>query len=282
MRRPLVAIPLLLALGACNPLQQAQPTVSPSPGAGASPSTSSGPLLRALWVLSPVGLKLRDGPSSSARQLATVPQGTQVTATEFKDSEGGWYMVDYNGTKGWIAARDTKSNPPQDLVTTHPQLSFASTSAGYYFLYPATWQTTGDTTADIEVYQVPSSTATPSGASPRPTASASSGAPQPGLARMTIRLEHDVNILPSIPRSPGTPLSQDQYELGGLTTTRHTYTLDGGGFEGDIKIAYSTGKAILITFRGASQDDLNVWNETLESWGFSVPPPGAASPSPSP
>jgi hypothetical protein len=239
-------------------------------------------VLRALWILSPVGLKLRDAPSSSGKQLTTVPQGTQVTATEFREGEGGWYMVDYNGTKGWIAARDANSTPPQDLVTTHPQLSFASTSAGYYFLYPATWQVQ-DRGVDVEVFQLPGASPAPSGASPRPSASASAaaGAPQPGLARMAIRLEHDVNILPSIPTTAGSSKSQDQYELGGLTTVKHIYTLEGGGFEGDIKLAYSTGKAILITFRCASEDDLAAWNETLESWGFSVPPPGAASPSPS-
>ncbi|MDP9326203.1 MAG: SH3 domain-containing protein [Candidatus Dormibacteraeota bacterium] len=275
MRRLLALLPLAVLTTACFPFGQASSstTTTAAPVTAGSASPSSGPLLRALWVLSPVGLKLRDAPSSTGKQISTVPQGTQVTAKEFQSADPGWYKVDYQGQTGWIAAKDAKSTPPQDLVTTHPQLSFANNAAGYYFLYPANWQTNSNGN-DVEVSgAAPSPAAVPSG-------SPSSGAsPSSGNARLTIHLAASVDQLGNIPTSPGSSVSQDSYEIGGITAVKHVYQLNGGaGYEGDAKVKYASDKAILITFKAASQSDLDTWNEILESFGFSV----QAGPSPSP
>lgn len=274
MRRPLALLPAIMLVSACIPFQQSSSGNGQSGVAVASPSASpSGPLLRALWVLSPVGLKLRDAPSSSGKQIGTVPQGTQVTAKEFQSADPGWYKVDYQGQTGWIAAKDTKSTPQQDLVTTHPQLSFANNAAGYYFLYPANWQTNSNGN-DVEVSgSAPSPGALPSGT---PTSSAS---PSSGNAKLTIHLAASVDQLANIPTSPGSSVSQDNYEIGGVTAVKHVYQLNGGGgYEGDAKVKYASDKAILISFKAPSQSDLDTWNEILESFGFAAQP---TTPSPS-
>ena len=69
-----------------------------------------------------------------------------------------------------------------------------------------------------------------------------------------------------------------QIEIGGITVIEHTYQLNGGGFEADVKAGWATGKALLITFRAATQPDLATFHEILESFGFSTPPsPGPSS-----
>src|ERR1700736_2132699 len=109
MRRLLPLVALALATSACNPFQSSGSGGPATGGATVSPSPSA-PLPQSLWVLSPVGLKLRDAPNSSGRQIATVPQGTQVTPAAFQSTDVGWYQVTYQGTTGWIAAKDDKGN----------------------------------------------------------------------------------------------------------------------------------------------------------------------------
>jgi len=45
-------------------------------------------------------LKLREEPSTSAKVLAKLTEGTQLTIL---DSKGIWYKVDYKGTIGWVS-----------------------------------------------------------------------------------------------------------------------------------------------------------------------------------
>jgi hypothetical protein len=233
-----------------------------------------------LWVLSPIGIKLRDQPSTSGTQVATVPQGTKLTATGKQGSDPAWYKVTYNGTGGWIAATLPGSNPKLDLVSIHPQLSFSSSGNEYYFLYPATWSV-ADRGADVEVDSPglgaspePSSTATsPAVASPAPQSGA-------GPTRLLLHAAAGIDKLGTIPTSPGSNLDALAVEVGGITAIDHTYQLSGGGFEADVKVGYATGKALLITFRATAQPDLATFREILESFGFSGPPPPAPHPSP--
>jgi hypothetical protein len=280
MRRLLALAVISLAATSCIPFQQSSSGGGGQSGGGASAgATPTGPILRALWVLSPVGLKLRDAPNSSGKQIGTLPQGTQVTATTYQSNDVGWYQVNYQGQNGWIAAKDNKSTPPQDLVSTHPQLSYSNPGAGYYLLYPANWQIS-DKGSDVEVDQ---SQASPSsGQTPTSSQTATSGLPQPGSARMIVHQTNSLDQLGNVPTTAGSNLSQNDWEIGGLTAIKRTFQLSGGGYEGDLKVQYAKDRAILITFRGAAQSDLDTWSEILESFGFSVPPPGAqpsASPS---
>src|SRR5258708_30380355 len=177
MRRAFLLV-TLLAIAGCS-LGQTPPSATTSPSATTvSPSPSSGPLLLGLWVLSPIGVKRRDQPSTSGNQVATIPQGAKLTATAKQGADPVWYQVTYNTTPGWIAGSLPGSKPRLDLVSFHPQLSFSSSGNDYYFLYPATWSV-ADRGADVEV-DAPGLEASPAGVA-SPAASASRRpAPAPG------------------------------------------------------------------------------------------------------
>jgi hypothetical protein len=271
LRRTLPVV-TVLAIAGCSIGQQAS-TPTPSPSAALISPQASGPLLLGLWVLSPIGLKLRDLPNTAGKELATIPQGTKLTATAKQGTDPPWYQVDYTGTKGWIAGKLPKSNPPIDLVSVHPQLSF-SNGSGYYFLYPAAWMVT-DKGIDVEVDAPVPGTA--GGTTPPPPAI--NGTPPPGVGptRLVLHQAADISQLGNIPTSPGSNLDTAQVEVGGITTIEHTYQVS-GGFEADIKLKWATGKALLISFHAATQAELSTFNEILESFGFSSSP----SPGPSP
>src|SRR5258708_7098134 len=243
MRRAFPLIPLLLIAG-CS-FGQTPPSAAVSPSAVAvSPSPSNGPLLLGLWVLSPIGVKLRDQPSTSGSQVATIPQGAKLTATAKQGADPVWYKVTYNATPGWIAASLPGSKPRLDLVSVHPQLSFSSSGNDYYFLYPATGAV-ADRGADVEV-DAPALGASPN-ATVTPTASASS---QAGAApdHLLLHLAAGIDKLGTTPTSPGSNLDSTQMEIGGFTVIEHVYQLNSGGFEADVKIRWTSGKALLITF----------------------------------
>src|SRR5258708_29201876 len=121
MRRAFPLIPLLLIAGCSFGQRRASAAISPS-AAAVSLSPSNGPLVLGLWVLSPIGVKLRDQPSTSGSQVATIPQGAKLTATVKQGADPVWYKVTYNATPGWIAGSLPGSKPRLDLVSFHPQL----------------------------------------------------------------------------------------------------------------------------------------------------------------
>jgi hypothetical protein len=258
---------ILLAVAGCSLGQQSTPpAVSPT---AASPSPSAtGPFSLALWVLSPIGLKLRDQPSTSGKELATIPQGSKLTATDQKAGDPTWYQVTYDTTKGWIASKVPQSTPTIDLVSVHPLLSFSSTGNGYYFLYPASWMV-NDRGADVEV-DGPAPGATDS---PAPAATAASPLPgAPAVPKLIIHQAADISQLPATPTTAGSNLDSSQVEVGGFTVIQRTYQVNAGGNEADIKVKWAAGKALLITFRAPTQKDLDTFHEIVESFGFSIPP----------
>lgn len=269
MRRLAIAS-LALALTACDPFAQGAPSTTPT-AAGVSPSPTES-VLRGLWVLSPVGLQLRESPSSTATSLTTIPQGTQLTATAEKS---GWFQVAYNNQKGWIAAKDSRSVPPQDLVTTRPKLSYANPDGGYYFLYPANWFVTEHGKEVDIIGPVPGGV---QGQIPSPLPS---GAPfRSGQSSSTIRIRFaaDATKLPSLPTIQGALMDTIDFEVGGVTTQRRRYTLGTGGFEADARVKFAADHAVLINFLASAQEELQLFDEVLESIGFSVSP--AVTPSP--
>jgi hypothetical protein len=269
-------LPALAAvlLAACSGTGSTTTYSGPSaPATSPSPSAS---LLRAIWVLSPVGLSLRDNASTTGQVLAHIPQGSQLTATEFRAGSPGWYHVTYNGTQGWVADRDTRSVPIQALVTARAQLAYANPAAGYYFLYPATWGVS-ERGSDVEL-----DSALPNGQSPQPQASGA--APVQGITptRLIVHVAADVNSLGQVPTSSGSNIDTLDFEVGGITSVKRTFTLSGGGYEGDVKVGFAPGHAVLITLRGGAQQDLDIFSEALSSFGFSIRAGGTPSPGISP
>jgi hypothetical protein len=260
----------LAVLGGCSPLAQTStpPTTSPS-----SPTVSPSPVdvLRGLWVLSPLGLNLRDQPDTSAKVLASVPQGTQLTADQFRAGDPGWYHVDYQGVKGWLAATAPHSNPTRPLVTTHPQLAYGSLAAGYFLLYPSTW-TVVDHTPDVEIDAPGAQPIT----APSPGASPAHG---PVTApRLVVHTGKDSDSLGATPTTPGSLLNTITTEVYGITCVERTYSLNGGGIEADIKLQMAPGKWALLNYRAASDKDLATFDEIAAGFGVSL----SASPSPHP
>lgn len=86
----------------------ARPSPSASPSASASPSTAPG-----TYVVAGEGLRLRDGPSSTANIITTLTEGTQVQATGVTTNADGreWREVTVNGSKGWAAAEFLRPAP---------------------------------------------------------------------------------------------------------------------------------------------------------------------------
>ena len=278
MRRALPLV-ILLAIAGCS-FGQTPPTAVSSPSAAAVSPSPSGPLLLGLWVLSPIGVKLRDQPSTSGAQVATIPQGAKLTATARQGADPVWYRVTYNASAGWIAGSLPGSTPKLDLVSIHPQLSFSSSGNDFYFLYPATWSV-ADRGGDVEV------DAPVLGPSPNPTA-APTASPSTGAAgqagatpdHLLLHLAAAIDQLGNIPTAPGSNLDSTQIEIGGFTVIEHVYQLNGGGFEADVKVSWTSGKALLISFHCAAQAGLETFHEILESFGFSVPSSPAPAKSP--
>jgi hypothetical protein len=277
LRRALLLL-WLPAIAGCSFFQQ-PPAVSVSPSAAAVSPSASGPMALGLWVLSPIGVKLRDQPSTTGAQVATIPQGTKLTATAKQGTDPVWYKVTYGGSAGWIAGSLPGSTPRLDLVSIHPQLSFSSSGNDYYFLYPADWSV-ADRGVDVEV-DAPAAGASPGTATPAPSPAASAAAPAGSSPdRLLLHAAAGIDQLGTIPTTPGSNLDSTQIEIGGFTVIEHIYQLNGGGFEADVKVGWATGKALLITFRTATQPGLSTFHEILESFGFSSPPSPAPHPSP--
>jgi hypothetical protein len=249
-----LGLPVVLAIAIGGCALPGSPTTSYSgPSAPAASPSASGVLLRALWILSPVGLSLRNNSDANATVIATVPQGTQVTATEFRPGTPGWYHVTYNGSQGWIADRDTHSSPPQALVTARAQLAYSNPAAGYYFLYPAAWslQELGN---DVLV----EGPVGPAGSSPGPEASNTPMVAGVTPARLKIHLAATVEQLGAVPTSTGANLDSADFEVGGFTALKRTFSLGNGGYEGDVKVRYSADHAVLISLRSPLQADLDI------------------------
>jgi len=215
-------------------------------------------------------------PDVNATVTGGIPQGENVTATKFDGAKPGWYLVTYQGAQGWIAQSVPGSSPAVPLVTTHPQLSYSSLTAGYYFLYPSSWQVI-DKALDVEAdAPVPGA---PGGASLAPSTAPSSANSPVTVDRLIVHEAKDVDSLGNTPTRPGSLFDNSQVEVYGITTQRVIYTLSSGGVEVDVKVKIAADRAVLLNFIGVNQKDVDTFNEIMYSFGVNLP---GASPSPSP
>jgi Bacterial SH3 domain len=99
-------------------------------------------------VLSPIGLHVRGGPSTSAKILGTAAEG--VTLEELgRSGDGQWIKVKGATVTGWIDASPTLSAPGQFTA-------FTSTVHSFGALYPVSW-TAGESRAEA-VFRAPAAT----------------------------------------------------------------------------------------------------------------------------
>jgi hypothetical protein len=98
-------------------------------------------------VLSPIGLNVRSGPSTTAHPLAIAAQGTVLTVLGHTASGGGWYKVRGTTVTGWISDNSALSAPGR----------FAAYSSNAFdVLYPAGWSEAGTPGRGV-TFQAPSS-----------------------------------------------------------------------------------------------------------------------------
>lgn len=97
-------------------------------------------------VLSPIGLNIRSGPSTTAHPVAIAAQGTVLTVLGHTASGGGWYKVRGTTVTGWISDNSALSAPGR----------FAAYSSNAFdVLYPAGWSEAGTPGKGV-TFQAPS------------------------------------------------------------------------------------------------------------------------------
>jgi hypothetical protein len=208
--------------------------------------------------------------------LGGVAQGENLTAHQFNGTKPGWYQVTSQGATGWIAASVPDSNPSVPLVTTHPQLSYSSTTAGYYFLYASSW-TVIDKALDAEAdAPMPG---TPGGATLAPSAQPTNPNGPVVSDRLVVHEAASIDALGTLPTRPGSLFDTTTVEVYGITTLRRIYTLAAGGVEVDVRFKIAADRAVLLSFIGVNQKDVDTFNEIMYSFGVNLP---GASPAPSP
>jgi uncharacterized protein YgiM (DUF1202 family) len=151
----MVALGLALGAGlaACSTsgghaTPHAQPTVTTAAGHATTTTPgvqTSGPRT----VLSPIGLHVRAGPSTSAKVLGTAAQGAVLTVLGHTAQAGGWYEVKGETLTGWITGSARLSAPGRFS-------GFASSVHHFAALYPVGWRVgEGPTTA---IFRAPTGT----------------------------------------------------------------------------------------------------------------------------
>ncbi len=97
-------------------------------------------------VLSPIGLNVRSGPSTTAHPVAIAAQGTVLAVLGHTSSGGGWYKVRGTTVTGWISGSPALSAPGRFA---------AYASNAFDVLYPAGWSEAGTPGRGV-TFQAPS------------------------------------------------------------------------------------------------------------------------------
>jgi hypothetical protein len=84
-------------------------------------------------VLSPIGLNVRSGPSTSATKLGSAAEGSTLTVIGHTDQGGGWYQV-----KGATVSSGYITDNPT-LSAAGDFQSYSDGSGAFSALYPMTW-----------------------------------------------------------------------------------------------------------------------------------------------
>jgi uncharacterized protein YgiM (DUF1202 family) len=95
--------------------------------AGTPPAAVAATLPFAIWVNDPLGVNLRSAASASSTRIATLTQGSQVTADRRTTDASGaaWYHVSSGSQSGWVRS---------DFMATTPL--HAASGAGWTLMLP--------------------------------------------------------------------------------------------------------------------------------------------------
>lgn len=88
-----------------------------------------------LWITADGGLVMRENPDVKSKQLYLIPNGTQLSSTEMKDT---WYKVTYMEKTGWVNKNYVTTQAPAEDPTKNWN-TFSNKNAGYSLRFPKEW-----------------------------------------------------------------------------------------------------------------------------------------------
>jgi hypothetical protein len=191
-------------------------------------------------VLSPIGLNVRQGPSKSAKVLASAAQGVELAVIGYSSADGGWYKVKGETVSGWIS-----DNPSLSAFGTF--LPYQSVPLGFSVLYPSSW--TSATTAAMSLFRSPTG---------HDTVAFRQAATAAGLG--TGSADHVL-------------VATQAVVACGVTTTMFTYALPSGGgpFVSLVRIPVAAKQFLGINSVVAAKADLATVDDFINSVTFSNP-----------
>ena len=76
------------------------------------------PMEGTYYVSTQMGLNVRNNPSTSAEKMGILEYGQAVSVKGF--TQDGWFLIDYNGTTGYIASRYMSDKPVEIIKNDNP------------------------------------------------------------------------------------------------------------------------------------------------------------------
>jgi Bacterial SH3 domain len=189
----------------------------------------------AVWVLTPVGLRIHSDHDTGSQTLTTAARGVQLDVLGAATAgDGAWLRVrGHQGTtEGWV-----RDDP--DLVTRRAMTFYSDSANGWSMLFPADWQAqTGNP-------------ATFTG----------------GSQKLTVQFAADSASLLPVPGGPGHAVRDEgPVEAYGVTVFFTVYQLDKGGFEYDVHVRVSPSKVYGFQMAdAASAADTSLFRQMLDS-----------------
>ena len=177
------------------------PSPSPSPGA-----TAGAPA--AVYVLTPLGVNIREGPDPSAARVTLVRQGVQLDVSESrKVGSQQWLHVKTHtsSVEGWVL------NDP-DLIIDIPVSQAIDTQNGLSLLFPASWTRRTDDPATTSFL-----------------------GPATGGETLIVQVVDDVAKYRPVPTGGGQALRDEQLDVYGRTVIMTVYRVT-AGFEMAVRI----------------------------------------------
>lgn len=202
-------------------------------------AASPSPAAAAVYVLSPVGLNVRQAPDPGSERVTTLAQGARLEVLAQQQAAGGsWLRVrtQFGQLEGFVLDQP-------DLLIHREVARHVEAPAGYSNLFPADWQLKSGNPATMTA---------PSG--------------EPAAAALLIQYADDITRLPSTPSAPGRELREEApVEVYGKTTFLTVYALDAGGQEYSVRVKFEK-MAYLFDYRQAEgQPDTALFKQLLAS-----------------
>jgi hypothetical protein len=219
---------LALALGGCLNSSTPAGREATSSRRSETPAAPTPSLPASVFVLSPIGLNVRETPDPTGTRQATLPRGAQLDVKGLETVRGeAWFKVrthDSPAVEGYVLR--SPSLIIERPVETHYD------PAGFSLLYPKEWT--------VE-------SATPEGRLELKSPSAAEG--------LTVQAADDPGKLAAAPTSAGRAVREEgPLEVYGKTVFATVYRLNSGGYQFEVRLKWAEGRALLFLGQFQSAD----------------------------